>query len=96
MAKARRELLTVTEAAGELGVSPSTLWRMLRRGELASVRQSGRRLVPRSAVQKRVRAEPSATPTPLSSEHPLWRLVGAFKSGGKGAGSSDKYAALFG
>ena len=96
MARPNKELLSVLEAAEELGVSASTLWRMLRRGELASVQKSGRRLVLRAAVEKRVRRERAPSPTALSNDHPLWRLVGAFKSGGKGAGSSDKYAALFG
>lgn len=89
-------LFTVVETAEKLGVSQSTIWRMLRRGELESVQRSGRRLVPRRALERRARASDRSRSRPLSSDHPLWKLVGAFRSGGEGAGSSDKYGVLFG
>jgi len=38
-------LLTIDEAIRALGISRSTLWRRLRRGELPSVSRGGRRLV---------------------------------------------------
>ena len=37
--------VSVEEVGQALGVSPSTVWRMIRRGDLPSVRQRGRRLV---------------------------------------------------
>lgn len=49
-------LLNVSEAGESLGVSVSTVWRMIRRGDLASVRQGGRRLIPADKLQARVRA----------------------------------------
>src|SRR5215467_10902453 len=52
--------VTVEQACDAIGVSRSTLWRMIRRGELPSFRHSGRRLVPLyalSARQIRLRAK---------------------------------------
>lgn len=89
-------LFTVVETAEKLGVSQSTIWRMLRRGELESVQRSGRRLVPRQALERRARSKEGSRPRPLSGAHPLLRLVGAFRSGGEGAGSNDKYRVLYG
>ena len=90
------ELLSVQQVSSALGVSESTVWRLLRGGVLESVQRSGRRLVPRSVVERRVAV--SASPRalkPLSDGHALWRLVGAFRGGGGGSDSSDKYGALF-
>lgn len=86
-------LLSVQEAAEALGVSVSTLWRMLRRGELQSVRRSGRRLVPSKAIERRATEPPADSLPPLTQDHPMWRLVGAFQGGG-GPGSDDKHAIL--
>ena len=44
MATAERRV-SVDEAGQALGVSSSTVWRMIRRGDLPSVRHRGRRLV---------------------------------------------------
>ena len=92
----QRETMAVTEAAAELRVSESTIWRLLRAGELASVVESGRRRVVRSAVERRVHRRPEGTLKPLTATHPLWRFVGAGRSGGRGPGSEDKYGVLAG
>ena len=86
--------MTVEQACDAIGVSRSTLWRMIRRGELPSFRQSGRRLVPLHALSvRRVRLRAKKL-KPFTLEHPLWRLVGAFRSGGAGPGSGDKHEIL--
>lgn len=90
----RNETMAVTEAAAELRVSESTVWRLLRAGELASVVESGRRRVFRSAVERRVQRRLEGALKPLSPTHPLWRFIGAGRSGGSGPGSEDKYGAL--
>ncbi|MGH7331538.1 MAG: helix-turn-helix domain-containing protein [Candidatus Rokuibacteriota bacterium] len=86
--------LTVIEAGHALGISPSTIWRMIRRGELPSVRRGGRRLVPGSAL----RAKPAKAGTreiaPLRKDHPIFRLVGAGRSGGNAPGARDKHGIL--
>ncbi len=91
---AAETLLSVAEAGLTLGVSESTVWRMIRRGELTSLRQAGRRWVPRDALESRVLAKPSDTVAPLHEDHPIFRLVGAGKSGGHGPGARDKHAIL--
>jgi len=92
----KSETMAVTEAAAELRVSESTVWRLLRAGELSSVVESGRRRVLRSAVERRVHQRSAGSLQPLSSTHPLWRWVGAARSGGQGPGSEDKYGVLTG
>jgi excisionase family DNA binding protein len=86
-------LLTVEETGRVLGVSPATVWRRIRTGELASVRRGGRRLVPRGALAKAasraVRGIPAFTPG-----HPIFALVGAARSGGAEPGARDKHAIL--
>ncbi len=90
------EFLTVPETAAELGISESTVWRLLRSGALASVGRSGRRLVRRNAVAARTKKLRADALRPLDEAHPLWRLVGAARSGGSGPGSEDKHAVLAG
>ena len=86
------ELLTVEEARQALGVSRATVWRLIRRGDLPSVRQRGRRLVRAAALRKRA-GRTSAIP-PLTSEHPIFRLIGAGRGGGRPPGARDKHAIL--
>ena len=87
-------LATVLEAGHALGVSESTIWRMIRRGALPSVRRSGRRLIPRKALHSRKASkQPDGIP-PLTSEHPIFRLTGAGRSGGQAPGARDKHAIL--
>ncbi|MHB8877392.1 MAG: helix-turn-helix domain-containing protein [Myxococcaceae bacterium] len=92
---ARDSLVSVPEAAKALGVSVSTVWRKLRRGELKSVRKSGRRYITERELRgsnRPVEQPPEAAP--FTRDHPMWRLAGAFKSGGIGPGSEDKHAIL--
>lgn len=90
-----QELITVEEAGRALGVSRSTVWRLIQRGEIPSVRRGGRRLVPADAARKRPRraASPAAVP-PLTEDHPIFRLVGAGRGGGNAPGARDKHAIL--
>ena len=87
--------MTVEEAGHLLGVSRSTVWRLIQRGELPSVRRAGRRLVSATALRKRTpgRREARAIPA-LSDNHPIFRLVGAGRGGGKSPGARDKHAIL--
>lgn len=87
-------LLTVEETGERLGVSVSTVWRLLRRGALRSVREGGRRRVPEDAVAKFTRANSAAAIAPLTEDHPLLRLAGAGRSGGVAPGARDKHAIL--
>ena len=87
-------LLSVSEAGESLGVSVSTVWRMIRRGDISSVRLGGRRLVPADALEARVRERQDEELAPFSEDHPIFRLVGAGRSGGQGPGARDKYAIL--
>ena len=86
--------MSVTDAGHMLGVSRSTIWRMIRRGELPSIRQGGRRLVSVDALRTgSMRARRDSLP-PLSKDHPIFRLVGAGRSGGSPPGARDKHAIL--
>jgi excisionase family DNA binding protein len=87
-------MLSVEEAGRSLGVSRSTVWRLIQRGDLPSVRRGGRRLVPASAVQARTRRRRAAGIPPFSHDHPMFRLVGAGRGGGKTPGARDKHAIL--
>ncbi len=84
-------LLTVEEAGQVMGVSRATVWRLIRQGALPSVRRRGRRLVPKGAVARRVTA---GAVLPLRENHPIFRLVGAGRSGGRTPGARDKHAIL--
>lgn len=77
--------LTPAEFAKANGVSLSTVWRLLRRRELASIKRRGKRFIAPGAVIRTRKMN-----LPLTAEHPIWALVGAGKSGGAGPGSSDK------
>ena len=87
-------LITVEEAGRTLGVSRSTVWRLIQRGDLPSVRRGGRRLVSATAVQTGARRRRAAGIPPFSHDHPLFRLVGAGRGGGKAPGARDKHAIL--
>lgn len=79
------------EAGRVLGVSASTVWRLLRDGRIPSVRSGGRRLIPAAALQRtrRKRAEQVFT-----LENPIFGLIGAAHGDGRKPGSSDKHAIL--
>ena len=86
-------MVTVDEAGRALGVSRSTVWRLIQRGDLPSVRRGGRRLVPATAIQTRARRRRNAIP-PFSHDHPMFRLVGAGRGGGRAPGARDKHGLL--
>ena len=86
--------MTVEEAGQALGVSRSTVWRLIQRGDLPSVRRRGRRLVQASAVRTRTRRRRTAGIPAFSHDHPIFRLVGAGRGGGRTPGARDKHALL--
>ncbi len=87
-------MITVEEAGRTLGVSRSTVWRLIQRGDLPSVRRGGRRLVSATAIQTRARRRRTAGIPPFSHDHPMFRLVGAGRGGGQTPGARDKHAIL--
>ena len=87
-------LLTVEEAGRALGVSRSTVWRLIQRGELVTVRRSGRRLVDIAAAKKRTPSDKAMKPVAFSENHPIFRLVGAGRGGGRAPGARDKHKIL--
>ena len=93
MATAGRRV-SVEEAGQALGVSPSTVWRMIRRGDLPSVRHRGRRLVLADGLTSRPRLRSQQEIPPLTRDHPIFRLVGAGRGGGGSPGARDKHALL--
>jgi excisionase family DNA binding protein len=90
-----QNLITVEAAGRALGVSRSTVWRLIQRGELPSIRRKGRRLVPADAARKRPRRGASNAAVPaLTDDHPIFRLVGAGRGGGHTPGARDKHGIL--
>ena len=87
-------LVNVSEAGRILGVSDSTVWRMIRRGTLPSIRTGGRRLIPREALERGASRRQVEEIPPLREDHPIFGLVGAGRSGGGSPGARDKYAVL--
>jgi len=85
-------MVSVEHAGRALGVSRATVWRMIRRGDLPSLRRNGRRLVPSSALRTRARGKTMGAIPPFSLEHPIFRLVGAGRGGGRSPGARDKHA----
>ncbi|MGH9349905.1 MAG: helix-turn-helix domain-containing protein [Vicinamibacterales bacterium] len=65
-------MVTVEEAGRALRVSRSTVWRLIQRGELPSVRRGGRRLVPSTAVRTRARRRRTARMPAFSHDHPIF------------------------
>jgi excisionase family DNA binding protein len=86
--------MTVEEAGRALGVSRSTVWRRIQRGELPTVRRGGRRLIQASALRTGPARGSSREIPALSEDHPIFRLIGAGRSGGKTPGARDKHAIL--
>jgi len=95
MAAATRRF-SVQQAGRALGVSTATVWRMIRRGELATVRDRGRRLVLAEGLASRARRPTRQELPPLTRDHPIFRLVGAGRGGGRAPGARDKHALLDG
>jgi excisionase family DNA binding protein len=88
------QFVDVPEAGRVLGVSESTVWRMIRRGALPSVRHGGRRLILRRVLEKTNRRLSTKQIPPFTEDNPLFRLVGAGRSGGHVPGARDKHAIL--
>ena len=88
------KLLTIDEAIRVLGVSRSTLWRRLQHGDFPSVRRRGRRLVRLTAARKATGGRDGAEIQPFTESHPIFRLMGAGRSGGRPPGARDKHAIL--
>ena len=82
------------EAGRALGVSRATVWRLIQRGELPSVRQAGRRLIPASALRSRRSRTRGPTVPAFTEDHPLLRMAGAARGGGRTPGARDKHAIL--
>jgi excisionase family DNA binding protein len=89
-----KDLLTIDEAIQALGISRSTLWRRVQRGDLPSIRRGGRRLVRVTTSRKAVRGKTTGDIPPFTENHPIFRLVGAGHSGGQSPGARDKHAIL--
>jgi excisionase family DNA binding protein len=94
MAKNESSAVSVADAGHLLGVSRSTIWRMIRRGDLPSIRQGGRRLVLADALRASSTRTLKNSVPPLSKDHPIFRLAGAGRSGRNPPGASDKHAIL--
>ena len=92
MASTEPALLSVEDAGHVMGVSRATVWRLIRQGSLPSVRRHGRRLVPKSAATARATARAAEVVPPLRDDHPIFRLVGAGRSGGRPPGARGKHA----
>jgi excisionase family DNA binding protein len=86
-------LMTIEQATQALGISRSTLWRRLRSGNIQSVRRGGRRLVQLPAGRKGPRVNVTGEIPPFTEDHPIFRLVGAGRGGGR-PGARDKHAIL--
>jgi hypothetical protein len=69
---------------------------MIRRGELATVRERGRRLVLAEGLARRARRRTRHVVPPLTRDHPIFRLVGAGRGGARAPGARDKHALLDG
>jgi excisionase family DNA binding protein len=94
MREQTQQFVDVREAGRLLGVSESTIWRMIRRGTLPSVRQGGRRLILRRALEKTNRQLSRDRIPPFTEDNPLFRLAGAGRSGGRAPGARDKHSIL--
>jgi excisionase family DNA binding protein len=87
-------MLTVEETARRLGVSVSTVWRMIRRGDLTSTRSRGRRLVAEDCVARRKPKVPDTGKARLHPGHAILRFAGIGRSGGRGPGSGRHHEIL--
>jgi excisionase family DNA binding protein len=85
---------SIQQAGRALGVSTATIWRMIRRGDLPTVRDRGRRLVLAEGLTSRARRRTRRDLPPLTRDHPIFRLVGAGRGGGQAPGARDKHALL--
>lgn len=94
MARRHSELVSGGAAARQLGVSLSTIWRRIRRGELPSVRVHGRRQIPQASLRQPAPGDELDAIPPFTKDNPIFRMIGIGRSGGVKPDSSDKYAVL--
>jgi excisionase family DNA binding protein len=94
MSKEESQFVDVSEAGRVLGVSESTVWRMIRRGALPSVRRGGRRLIQRRALDKASHKRGGDQIPAFTANNPIFRLAGAGRGGGQRPGARDKHAIL--
>jgi excisionase family DNA binding protein len=85
---------SIEQAGRALGVSTATVWRMIRRGELPTVRDRGRHLVLAEGLASRARRHTLQDVPPLTGARPIYWLVGAGRGGGRAPGARDKHALL--
>src|SRR2546421_10417044 len=85
--------LTIDQVARRLGVSESTVWRLVRRATLVTTKLRGRRMIAATSLHALAREgiQRDTELNILTLEHPLFRLAGKFRSSGRGPGSSDKH-----
>jgi excisionase family DNA binding protein len=93
MASSKTTLKTAADAGKDLGVSLATVWRMIRRGELPTVRVGRRRYVDTRALKARIRRNEPERLRPFDMDNAIWKLVGAYRSEGA-LSSQDKHALL--
>jgi excisionase family DNA binding protein len=75
-------------------VSRSTVWRLIQRRDLPSVRRGRRRFVSMTALRTYMRRRHTIEIPAFSEDHPIFRLVGAGHGGGRPLGARDKHAIL--
>lgn len=94
MTDSHQAFIGVADVSRALGVSLSTVWRLIRRGELPTIRRHGRRLVPAAALRQRPSRRKERSVAPFRNDHPIFRLIGSGRSGGRTPGARDKHAIL--
>jgi excisionase family DNA binding protein len=94
IAKSVDTFVDIGEACRALGISRSTIFRLIRRGSIQSIRRGGRRLIPQQALMAKGARRAARSVPPLTRDHPIFRLVGAGRGGGKAPGARDKHAIL--
>ena len=70
----------------------STIWRMIHRGALRRIPRGGRRLCAVKNIDDTNTPRKVDTIPPLTPGHPIFRLVGAGRSGGGLPGARGKHA----
>jgi len=87
-------LVNIDEACNALGISRSTVFRLIRRGAIPSVRRGGRRLIRKQALVTAGLSRMEHDIAPLTPDHPIFRLVGAGHGGGRPPGARHKHAII--
>lgn len=87
-------LLTVEEAGRALGISRSTVWRRIQKGQIPTIRRGGRRLIASAALRRQAASGSTRKIPAFTGDHPMFRLIGAGRGGGAVPGARDKHALL--